>query len=180
MAVQMHITVAEFDRLAQLPENADKRLEFIGGEVVEVVTNNYASKIAARILSRISIYVEEKDLGDVTGADGGYRVSGERYIPDAAYISRKRQPTPSHETYNPNSPDLAVEVVSPTDQPKDITDKVANYLAANCVVWVVYPEKQQTKVYEPGQSVKTVGIDGTLDGGVILPGFKLTLKDIFK
>lgn len=179
MAVQTHLTVAEFDKLVERPENADKRLEFIGGEVIEVVTNNYASKIAARILSKISVYVEEKDLGDVTGADGGYRVSGERYIPDAAFISRRKQPEPSHETYNPNPPDLAVEVVSPTDQPKDITDKVANYLAAGCVVWVVYPDKQQSKVYEPGQPVKTLGINDTLDGGNVLPGFKLAVKDIF-
>ena len=179
MAVRAQMTLAEFDELVRQPENADKRLEFIGGEVVEVVTNNYASKIAARLLIEIGIFLKGKDLGDVTGADGGYRVSGERYIPDVAFISRRKQPTPSHETYNPNPPDLAVEVVSPTDLPRDITDKVANYLAAGCLVWVIYPEKRQAKVYEPGQPVQTIAEDGALDGGNVLPGLRLALKEIF-
>src|SRR5258706_16357175 len=143
MAVQSksHVTVEEFDRIAGLSENRDKRLEFIGGEVVEVVTNNYASWVASRILIAIGGYIEAHHLGYTTGADGGYMVSGERYIPDVAFISKARQSEPSHETYNTNPPDLAVEVVSPTDQPKGITDKVANYLSAGKVVWVIYPDE---------------------------------------
>jgi Uma2 family endonuclease len=179
MAVQAHLTVEEFDKIAALAENADKRLEFIAGEVIEVVTNNYASEIAARILTEIGVYVKGRQLGRVTGADGGYRVSGERYIPDVAFISKARQPEPSHEAYNARAPDLAVEVISPSDTPVNITDKVANYLAAGTVVWVVYPDKQQAKVYEPGLPVKTVTIDGALEGGNVLPGFSLPLKEVF-
>jgi Uma2 family endonuclease len=179
MAVQSRLTAKEFDEMAGLPENADKRLEFIGGEVIEVVSNNYSSVIAARILMAIGVYTQREKLGFVTGADGGYVVSGERYIPDVAFISKAKQPEPSRETYNSKAPDLAVEVVSPTDALSDIVDKVAGYLAAGTVVWVVYPDKQQAKVYEPGQPVKTVGIDGALDGGSVLPGFKLLLKDVF-
>jgi Uma2 family endonuclease len=179
MAVQAPLTVEEFDKIAALAENADKRLEFIAGEVIEVVTNNYASEIAARILTEIGVYVKGRQLGRVTGADGGYRVSGERYIPDVAFISKARQPEPSHEAYNARAPDLAVEVISPSDTPVNITDKVANYLAAGTVVWVVYPDKQQAKVYEPGLPVKTVTIDGALEGGNVLPGFSLPLKEVF-
>ena len=47
------------------------------------------------------------------------------------------------------------------------------------LVWVVYPDKQMAKVYEAGQRVKTILADGSLDGGRVLPGFKLSLKDIF-
>lgn len=179
MAVQTHVTVGEFDALSGLAENADKRLEFIGGEVVEVVSNNYSSEIAARLLIEIGLFVRSKNLGRVTGADGGYRVSGERYIPDVAFITKARQPQPSHETYNPNAPDLAVEVVSPTDAPKAILDKVVNYLAAGTLVWVIYPDDQQAKIYAPGQPVKTLDKDGTLDGGTVLPGFTFALKDLF-
>lgn len=49
MIAQTRITAEEFDRIAALPENADKRLEFIGGEIVELVSNNYSSLIAATI-----------------------------------------------------------------------------------------------------------------------------------
>jgi Uma2 family endonuclease len=179
MAVQSRVAVEEFDRVAGLPENADRRLEFIGGEVVEVVTNNYASIVAMRVAAALTVHVQKGKLGYVTGADGGYQVSGERYIPDAAFISRAKQSSPSHETYNSKAPDLAVEVVSPTDLPKDITDKVVGYLAAGTVVWVVYPDRQQAKVYQPGQPPRTIDIDGALDGGDVLPDFKLPLRDVF-
>ncbi len=179
MVIQTRLTVAEFDLLAALPENADRRLEFIGGEVIEVVSNNYASLIAARILAEIVTYNKQKRLGYITGADGGYMVSGERYIPDVAFISKVKQPEPSHETHNPQAPELAVEVVSPTDVTRAVVDKIANYLAAGTVVWVVYPDQQEAKIYEPGQPVRTIAKDGVLDASRVLPGFALTLKDIF-
>ncbi|MHB8624854.1 MAG: Uma2 family endonuclease [Aggregatilineales bacterium] len=179
MAVQTHLMVSEFERIAALAENADKRLEFIGGEIVEVVSNNFASTISARFLIRIGNFVEAHNLGYLTNAEGGYVVSGERYIPDVGFISKTRQPKPSHDTWNPLAPDLAVEVVSPTDRPQPMTDKVANYLSAGTLVWYVYPDDQQVKVYAPGQPVRTLGIDDVLDGSKVLPGLKLALRDIF-
>ena len=179
MVVQTRLTVEEFDKLAELPENAHKRLEFIGGEVVEVVSNSDSSEIAAMVLAEIITYVKSKKLGRVTGADGGYMVVGERYMPDVAFISNVKQPERPHVSWNPIAPDLAVEVVSPSDLPKEITDKVANYLAAGTVVWVIYPNDQQVKLYEPGQPVKTVTADEILEGGNVLPGFSVPLKDIF-
>jgi Uma2 family endonuclease len=47
------------------------------------------------------------------------------------------------------------------------------------MVWVVLPETKQVEVYVPGQPMKLLGLDGTLDGGNVLPGFTLTVKDIF-
>lgn len=106
-------------------------------------------------------------------------VSGERYIPDAAFISKTRQPTPSHDAYNPLAPDLAVEVVSPTDDPAAMRIKVVNYLRAGTTAWVVDPYKKHVEVYAPGQPVRIMGINDILDGGTLLPGFMLTVKDIF-
>src|SRR5260221_14346575 len=105
MAVQDRFTMTaeEFDRFAERPENRDKRLEFNAGEVIDVITNSYASMIAASIVVEIGMFVKGKKLGRITGADGGYKVSGERYIPDAAFVSIKRQPEPSHELYNSNA-----------------------------------------------------------------------------
>ena len=179
MAVQTTVSVEEFERIAALPENAHKRLEFIGGEIVEVVSNSDASEIAVRISARINLYVETHALGRVTGADGGYKVSGEDYIPDVGFISKARQPQRPHTAWNPLAPDLAVEVLSPTDRVQDIADKVANYLLAGTLLWYVYPALQQVKVYMPGQPVKTFGLKDVLDGSPALPGFKLAVKDIF-
>jgi len=172
-------TVDEFDAFIERPENADRLFEYIGGEIVEVVSNNYASEVAARILIKIGVYVESHNAGRVTGADGGYKVSGERYIPEVAFVSRQKQPIPSHETYNTNPPDLAVEALSPSNDPGDIRIKVSNYLAAGTVVWVVNSEEKYVEVHTPGQPAKRLSEKDTLDGGTVLPDFILAVKDIF-
>src|SRR6266851_1110312 len=107
MAVQERIklTVEEFDRLALLPENADKLLEFIGGEVFEVPSNAYVSEISAIFIGELYVFLKGKRLGHITGEAGGYRVSGERYAPDVAYISFARQPELAKKGYNPNPPE---------------------------------------------------------------------------
>lgn len=173
-------TVEEFDQWVMLPENTDKLFEYIGGEIVEVVSNNYASVVASKIGFFIQLYLLQQGVaGYVTGADGGYQVAGERYMPDVGFISKARQPEPCHEAYNPNAPDLAVEVLSPNDNPRDVWVKVVNYLSAGTIVWVVDPDQKQVEVCVPGQPVKRVGLNDTLDSGEILPGFTLVIKDIF-
>lgn len=179
MAVQTRVSVEEFEQIAALPENADRHLEYIGGEIVEVVSNALSSRIAARMLARISFHVETNNLGYVTDAQGGYRVSGEDYLPDVGFISKAKHPKGPRDTWVPYAPDLAVEVVSPTDRDSKIAVKVTNYLAAGTVVWYLYPDEQEVNVCEPGQPAKTLTITDTLDGGALLPGFKVALKDIF-
>lgn len=172
-------TAEEFEAFVAQTENADRLYEFVGGEIVEVPSNPYSSKIAMRIGRFIGAHVDGRDLGHVTGEAGGYMVSGERYAPDVAFISKARQAELVHEGYNPLAPEFAVEVVSPNDAEKLLRIKVANYLAAGTLVWVVYPQSKEVEVYAPGQPVKIVGIDGTLDGGGALPEFKLAVRDIF-
>lgn len=180
MSVQTFVGAEQFEQLAALPENAHRRLELIGGEVVEVVSNTDASEIGALVLAAIALFLKTTKLGRLTGADGGYQVSGEYYIPDVGFISKARQPERPHTTWNPLAPDLAVEVVSPTDRRQDIADKVANYLLAGTLVWYVYPEQREIRVYAPGQPAKTLRIKDALDGGAVLPGFKLPLEQVFQ
>ncbi|MBI5958024.1 MAG: Uma2 family endonuclease [Chloroflexi bacterium] len=174
------VTVEEFDRLAEQPENAARRLEYIGGDVVEVVSNNYASVIANKISFYIQLFLIQHNIeGYVTGADGGYQIGRQRYIPDAAYISKARQPHPSHDAYNPNPPELAVEVLSPTDSPAQLRFKIASYLAVGTLVWVINPEEKHVEIYTPGEHPVRVDEEGRLDGANVLPGFTLAVKDIF-
>lgn len=174
------MTVESFDQFVLQAENRDRNFEFIAGEIVEVVSNPLSSKIAMRIGGRIEAYLTTNDIGHVTGADGGYKVSGERYIPDAAFISYAKQPELAYEEgYNPNPPDLAVEVLSPGNTDDEIAVKIANYLAAGTTVWLAKALEQQVLVFAPGRPVRVLTLEDTLDGGSILPGFKLAVKDIF-
>jgi Uma2 family endonuclease len=174
------MTVAEFDEWVNLPEQADQLYEFIGGEIIEVPSNIYVSNVASRINRRLGNFVEDNDLGFVTGEAGGYMVSGERYAPDVAYLSSIKQEKLLYKSgYNSIPPDLAVEVVSPDDSEHNLTIKVANYLAAATVVWVVRPDEKEVEIFVPGQPVKRLTVNDTVDGGQVLPGFSLPVKDIF-
>ncbi len=182
MAVQsQRMSVEEFDRFIEQPENAHRLFEYVGGEAVEVVSNQRSSAIAVTIAFYLKLYLRENRMGGiVSGADGGYIIAGERYIPDVAYVSARRQAEASDRPYSPVPPDLAVEVLSPSNTPHELRIKVANYLAAGVIVWVVDPERQWVEVYAPGQPVRKVGASGVLGGGDVLPGFELPVAAIFE
>lgn len=178
MQTLQRMTVADFDTWVTQTGNTDQNYEYIAGEAVAVVSNNYCSQVAMLIGAFITVHVRANGLGHVTGADGGYAVNGERYIPDVGFIRKSRQPEPSREAYNPNTPDLAVEVVSPTDAEKQLTVKLSNYLAAGTTVWIVYPDEREVHVHT-GQGAQVINETGILDGGSLLTGLTLPVNQIF-
>jgi Uma2 family endonuclease len=180
MLLMKDSTVEAFDRFAELPHNRDKKLEWLDGEIIEVPSNPYSSKLAIRIAAPLLLFVDARDLGHVTGEQGGYIVAGARLAPDVAYISKIRQPELETQTYNPKPPNLAVEVMSPSDDPDVLDRKLKKYAEAGVLVWVFDPPNQRVRILAPGQPEQVIERDGTLDGGDVLPGFTLALKDVFK
>jgi Uma2 family endonuclease len=182
--MSLHITamtVEQFDVWIMRQDNADRLFEFIGGEVYEVPSNAYASQFSQIIAGELYAYLRGKDLAHLTGEAGGYMVSGERYAPDVGLIFKAKQPVLARSGYNPNPPDLAVEVDFPStyQTQKMLRTKIINYLAAGTVVWLVSPETRTVSLYAPGQPARTLSIEDTLDGAPLLPGFILPLKTIF-
>ncbi len=173
------VSVHEFEIIADSPDNRDRRLEYIAGRLIDVTSNDISSEIAMILARHLGNFVYPNALGRIRGADGGYIVGNERYIPDVSYISRLRLPKPANAGWVPIPPDLAVEVVSPTDNPRDIRIKVANYIAAGTTVWLIDPIEKRIEVYAPEQSVITLTVTDTLNGGVVLPGFSLEIQRIF-
>lgn len=173
------VTPEEFDEFLALPENADRDFEYIAGRVVEVVSNNRSSGVGMLFGSALTVFVRAHKLGFVTGADGGYRVGGERDIPDAAFVSKSRQATFSDDACNPLAPDLAVEVLSPSNTAREVSIKIVNYLNAGTTVWLSDPEAETIALFAPGQPARVLRRGDTLDGGVLLPGFMLAVSDVF-
>ena len=173
-------TYAEYADIISRPENANRILELIDGELVEKTASFTPSEIAMTIGFYFKGYLIENPIGYLTAADGGYILDDDNtFIPDVGYISKSRLPErPSREA--PVAPDLAVEVKSPTDRKRDMRLKADKYLAFGTkMVWLVFPEDQDVEVYEPDKDVVNVGIDGILDGGTVLPGFQLPVRKIF-
>ncbi|MEO0565490.1 MAG: Uma2 family endonuclease [Chloroflexota bacterium] len=175
------VTVQSFEAFIAKPENQGRNFELLRGEIIEVTSNPYSSEIAGLIIFFIHLFLRENKIkGHVTVPDGGYIVNDERYIPDVAYISAAKQATmPYNQGYNTLPPELAVEVLSPSDAATNVRVKVANYLAAGTVVWVVNPPVKEIEVYVPGQSVVVYAESDTLDGAPVLPGFKLPVAEVF-
>jgi Uma2 family endonuclease len=175
------MTPEQFDAWVMHPENVDKAYEFVAGEIVEkIVSNQRSSQIAYKIGIFIGMFILQHELGRLTGEQGGFVVGNERYIPDVGYMSYARQPIDNDDAYNPLAPDLAVEVLSPTDTAREMRIKVVSYLAAGTVVWVVSPDDEAIEIYVPGEKVRVLGIDDVLDGGMVPPGFSIPLKELFK
>jgi Uma2 family endonuclease len=183
MAIQeRNYTLEQFDEFVELPENTEKLFEFIGGEIFQVPSNPFSSKISQIISGELYIYLKQNDIGHLTGEQGGYIVAGERYAPDVAFISYEKQPELAKSGYNPNPPDLAVEVISSDSaiENEKLTIKLGNYLASGTLVWIVRPEKKYIEIHQSGKPTKVFGEDATLDGGEVLPRLQIKVSDILK
>jgi Uma2 family endonuclease len=174
-------TAEEFWDIAQLPENQDKRLELEDGVIIEMGASSPANSVTAmRIGHFLNAFVIPRDLGYVTGADGGFKLASKRVRqPDVGFISKARSPKlPKRFEV---APDLAVEIVSPDE---DIFKKARQYLHAGThMVWAVYADERTVYVMTLNDdgvlTSKPFGENDTLDGGDILPGFTLPVRDIF-
>jgi Uma2 family endonuclease len=173
-------TAEEFDEFILLPEHGDTLFELINGRVYPVVSNNRSSRIGASILIAVGSFVKANALGYVTGADGGYIVAGERLMPDLAFMSKVRQPRRSKEAYNPLAPDLAVEVLSPSDDESNVRLKLTSYLSAETTVWIVNPDTRTIEIHLPNKPPIKLTETDTIDGGDMLPGFTLPVSEIFE
>jgi Uma2 family endonuclease len=173
------------EELALLPEDG-WRYELVRGELRRMAPASFRpSNIAMRIGIRLGAFAEAHGLGELTGADGGWvleRGPDTVRAPDVAFVRAERVPPPEEqERFAPIVPDLAVEVVSPSDRAKDVEEKVAQYLGAGVpLVWVFHSRRRTATVHRLGQAPRILGEGDVLDGEEILPGFRLPLADVFR
>lgn len=178
---QQEITASAFNEMVQLPENAGKNLEFIFGEIVEkMVADSDCSTITSTITGELYIYLKKNRIGRLTSAEGGYVVGEHRFIPDVAFIRNERDKNAKRIAgYVDSAPDLAVEVISPTDKNRNINLKIEAYKQAGVLLWIVYPEDKEIHVHESGKPLSVFKLNDTLTSGDVLPNFELPLTDIF-
>ena len=164
---------------------SDEPWELWEGELREVPgAGGEASSLAHWIGVSISLFVRPRRLGMVTGADGTYILARDPdtvLVPDVAFVRWEHLPGGVRpQCYIPVPPDLVVEVRSPWDKPGDIAKKLALYGRAGVpLVWWVHPARRIVAVYRDGQLKAELGEGDELDGGDVLPGFRLPVAEIF-
>jgi Uma2 family endonuclease len=178
MVVTRLETVSEFEANPR-----EGRWELIDGEPVEMTPSaGLSSMIASRINGYVFVYLLEHPIGHAFASDGGFILFPGRdtvRAPDFAFIQRDRLPeVPA--SFVPMPPDLAVEVLSPTDRLSEALAKAAMYLEAGVpLVWLIDPRKRTATIFRQDEGPITIGEDGVLDGEEVLPGFTLPLATLF-
>ena len=178
MVATRPLTVAEF-----AVEHREGLWELIDGEPVEMTpSSDRSSWIATEVAYYIRVYLQDNPIGRVFGADAGFILFADRdtvRAPDAAFVQFERLPELTG-SFVPIPPDLAVEVLSPTDRLADALSKVSMYLQAGVpLVWLIDPRKHTATIFRQEESPITIGEDGVLDGADVLPGFTLPLATLF-
>ncbi len=174
------VTLAEYAALPEYP-----RYELVKGVLVEKM---YASRehelTVVRTGSRMNTHVEARDLGEVYGSNRAFVTGPESpassRLPDVSFVSNERLLNPElFGALFDGAPDLAVEVLSPGNTPREIAQKVAEYLnAGSKAVWVFDPIRRTLTVHTPDAPPQTPTDGATVHGGDYLPGFVCPVADL--
>jgi len=160
--------------------------EVVDGQVVEKTMGSREIEIATILGSYLFHFARANRLGRAL-VEFVFRINVEEDMqrrPDVAFVSHARWPcnrrVPDGPVWN-MVPDLAIEVVSPSNLASAVLRKMHDYFKAGVVcVWVIYPEQAEIYVYSTPQQVQVVGIGQELDGGDLLPGFRLPVAVLFE
>lgn len=165
-------------------EASERRLyELIDGVLVEKAMDYYEGYIAALLVHAMVEFVKTRDLGIVNGPDATIRLSLDQVrIPDVSFVSWARIPggVIPREAMPLLVPDLAVEIISKGNTPEEMNRKLAEYFDTGVrLVWYVYPDSGCVRVYQSPTDVTELTEDDALDGGDVLAGFSLSLRELF-
>ena len=164
-------------------EAHDRLCELVDGILVEKPMASFESLLAAKIVHYLWTYLDSHDLGIALGADGMLKILADQVrIPDACFISWERMPgrrLPQRPIYA-LAPDLAVEVLSPTNTVDEMQRKLRDYFSAGTrLVWYIDPEARTARAYTAEDQWQDLGATDSLSGGDVLPGFELSLDTLF-
>ena len=175
-------TATETDLLACMQETG-RLVELVDGVLVEKAMGFIASVVAVQLITFLNFFVLKHKLGIIAGPDAAQRLMpGLVRIPDVSFISWDRLPggvKPVEPILN-IVPDLAVEVLSSSNTPAEMARKNREYFAAGVrLVWHLDPETRSAAVFTSPENPIIIDMNGTLDGGDVLPGFVVELEQLF-
>lgn len=175
---------ATIEDLAEFGDD-EQRYEIMRGELVRMSPAGfYHGAIASAVAMHLRLFVVRHQLGQVVTNDSGFilaRGPDTMLGPDIAFVRADRlPPIEEQQSFLDLAPDLAVEVVSPSDSAGYVHDKVLEYLRAGVrLVWVIWPIRQTVSVYLPDRTSRELDREEFLDGGDVLPGFELKIAELF-
>lgn len=167
------------DDLLTMPDG--DHFELVNGELKEKDMGAIASWVSNKTGAKLNAYSEQHD-GFAFGDGASYRCYDDPEQvrkPDASYI-RPGRLSELPEGFLEIAPDLAVEVVSPTDRYREVEDKAEEYLEAGVVVvWVINPSNRSVRIFRRDARPEQLGPNDDLTAEDIMPGFRCRVADLF-
>ena len=163
------------------------RYELVGGELREMApAGNKHGYLALEIGAELRNHVKANKLGRTYTAETGFKIASDPdtvRAPDVAFVSQGRLDEVGEvEGYWPGAPDLAIEVISPNDVHTEVVEKALSWLEAGChMVLVVDPGQRTATVYRSLENIRILRAEAgdVVDGGDVVPGWRLSLAELF-
>lgn len=180
------VSAEEYLEIVEQPDYDNRKVELVEGDIVDMpLPNPIHAAILATLATKLNIFVTECESGRVLVGDVPFvlkrNAEGRDTLRglDIAYISEERLPGKLPRSPLHVAPDLAVEIISPSNKAEDIEKKIEQLLdAGTTLIWIVYPDLQHVVVHTNDGAFKLRDSDA-LTGGDILPGFEVRVSDIF-
>lgn len=170
------------EELLNLPKNGYK-YEFVEGELIMSPAKLPHERIGFRLGYLIEKYLEQNPIAEIYGSSTGYRMAnGNLLSPDLSVVLISRFPDGVEpDSFGYFAPDIAVEVLSPSERQKKLKEKIVEYFAnGSKLVLVVNPKTRTVTVYRSPKKSETLLETKMLDCSLVLPGFTCKVADIFK
>ena len=159
--------------------------EWVDGTLVEKAMGFHESNLAMILAFEFELYLRTNDIGMIAGPDGVMKIlPGIGRAPDVTFIRWDSlaggKPPPRSDKVPAVVPDLAVEVLSASNRPKEVARKRGEYFRAGVkLVWEIDPETRGAKAFTSLTEMETIPPDGMLEAGDVMPGFQLSLRAVF-
>jgi Uma2 family endonuclease len=165
----------------EMHEKTGRLCELVDGVLVEKPIGFHESQLAGAMLFFLWAYLRVNRVGTAAGADGMLEILPNLVrMPDVSLIRWERMPAGDPGPIPAIAPDLAIEILSPSNTPAEMERKLREYFAAGArLVWYIDPTTRTARAYSGPDAGALVPEDGALSGGAVLPGFELPLRDLF-
>jgi Uma2 family endonuclease len=176
------ISTARFTPSDVLRLEDEALYELVNGKLVEKSLSSEASKVAGIITGQLFIYCQQSKAGILYPEQSFQCFPHDRQLirrPDIAFIAADRVSLVEPEGHVTVVPDLAIEVVSPTDKVYELDEKIDDYRTAGIKsIWIVNPKLRRIQLYWVNQPVKELRESDVLSGDPALPGFSLPVREL--
>jgi Uma2 family endonuclease len=170
------------DELERMPDDDSVQIELDEGELIRSPwCGESEGWLKSGLIARLHEFVRARGLGRLYGPNTGFRLSDDTVrSPDVAFVRKERVAELRSQGFAKGAPDLAVEILSPSNSFRQMTRKVRQYFAAGChTVWVVHPDRKEVEVFESTGADRTLTVEDLLDAPELLPGFSVPVAQLF-